>query len=74
MTDNILAGLQVLGDGERVNVIVCIEDVGRSPSARGILANLVDLEPYSAVLCDYRLSTLEVARYQPLTSFQGSIW
>lgn len=49
MADDILAGLQVLGNGEGIDSVVSKESIRGSPYARRVLSHLVDLEPYSTV-------------------------
>ena len=47
--DDVLARPEVAGDGERVDVVVRVELVGRRPLAVGGLARLGDLKPHLPV-------------------------
>jgi hypothetical protein len=47
MANDVLARSKVLGNSERVDVVVGVQHIGRSPLSIGSLATLVNLEPYS---------------------------
>lgn len=45
MSDDVLSSLQLGGDGEGIDPVVCLENVGRGPFTGRVFARLCNLEP-----------------------------